>query len=330
MQQRVDLDTVAATLRAEDDFLVCGHFQPDGDTLGSSAALGLILEAMGKKVTTYTPGPLPDPFIRHLAATGKVQVGWPEPRPGQWVITCDCGNASRLVPPGTTLFSADRVINIDHHHDNSLFGTLNLVLHEASSTAEVVYLLMQRLDVPLTKAIAECLYGGLVTDTNGFSLASTSPTAHRMAADLVEAGVNPEQMHALVYEQLSLGAIRMHGGALAKLRTRCDGRIIWAAVTRDDFAATGTVEEQSDGILSKLREVGGVELYCLMRETAGGYVKVSFRSKIDIDVSAIARRFGGGGHVHAAGCVLDLPLAEVERQVVAELEAVLGAACGVG
>lgn len=329
MQQRVDVESVAQLLKTEDDFIVCGHYQPDGDTLGASAALGLILKAMGKKVRTLTPGPLPDPFINFLATTGDVEVGWPQPQPGQWIVTCDCGNAGRLVPPGQPVFPIERVINIDHHHDNSLFGTVNLVLNDASSTAEVVYRLALALGVPLTKPMAECLYAGLATDTNGFSLNSTTPYAHRMAADLIAAGVDAEQMHALVYEQLTRGAVRMHGMALAELREAAGGRIVWAVVTRDMLTRTGTVEEQSDSLLNKLREVGGVELYCLMRETIGGFVKVSFRSKNDMDVSAIARHFGGGGHKHAAGCVLDLPLAEVERQVIEVLEAEL-LACSVG
>ncbi len=329
MHQRVDVEAVAALLRSEDDFLVCGHYQPDGDTLGASAALGLMLKAMGKKARTLTPGPLPDPFINFLAETGQVEVGWPEPQPGQWIITCDCGNAGRLVPPGAEVFPIERVINIDHHHDNSLFGTVNLVLNEASSTAEVVYRLAVVLGITLTKPMADCLYAGLATDTNGFSLNSTTPLALRMAADLVAAGVDPEHMHALVYEQLTKGAVRMHGIALSELREAAGGRIVWAALTREIFARTGTVEEQSDSLLNKLREVGGVELYCLMRETVGGFVKVSFRSKNGMDVSAIARRFGGGGHMHAAGCVLDLPLAEVERQVIEVLEAEL-LACSVG
>ncbi|MBC7544323.1 MAG: DHH family phosphoesterase [Candidatus Sericytochromatia bacterium] len=328
--QRADVETVAELLRTEDDFIVCGHYQPDGDTLGASAALGLMLKAMGKKVQTLTPGPLPDPFINFLAETGNVSVGWPQPTPGQWIITCDCGNAGRLVPPGTEVFPIDRLINIDHHHDNSLFGTVNLVLNEASSTAEVVYRLALALNCPITKEIAECLYAGLATDTNGFSLNSTTPFAHRMAADLVAAGVDSEHMHALVYEQLTKGAVRMHGLAMSELREAAGGRIVWAVITREIFDRTGTVEEQSDSILNKLREVAGVDLYCLMRETLGGFVKVSFRSKNDMDVSAIARHFGGGGHIHAAGCVLDLPLAEVEKQVIAVLEAELLAACRVG
>ena len=208
-------------------------------------------------------------------------------------------------PTSALLERAALVVDVDHHHDNTRFGAVNLVVPTASSTAEIVRELLGALDVPLTPDIAEALYVGVVTDTGRFQYANTTPKALRLAAELVEAGADVHGVFKQVYETVQFAKLKLLARALERAQVYEGGRLVVSYLLASDFAEVGAVEPYSEGIIDYLRQTEGAELAALIREppTAGGpRHRVSLRSSRDeIDVSAIARLSHGGGHRQAAG-----------------------------
>jgi phosphoesterase RecJ-like protein len=220
-------------------------------------------------------------------------------------VFLDCGNLERN-PAVAFRRPGAHIVNIDHHHDNTRFGTVNYVLPEASCTAEIVWDLMHGLDVEPTLHIAEALYVGLITDTGRFMYENTGPRAHEMAADLIEAGVDVHEIYRRVYEGVPFGKLALLARGLAKVARYDDGRLTITELDADDFAESGAEESYSEGVIDHLRAVEGTAVAALVRErisvNGGPPRKVSLRASDDrVDVSAIARAQGGGGHRQAAG-----------------------------
>jgi phosphoesterase RecJ-like protein len=211
------------------------------------------------------------------------------------------------------------VVDIDHHHDNSRFGDVNVIDATASSTGELLRDLFRELGIELTPAIAEALYIALVTDTGRFQYTNTTPKSLRLAAELVEAGADLHRIFQGVYESVQFAKLKLLARALQRAQVYEGGRLVVSYLLRDDFQEVGAAEPYSEGIIDYLRAVEGAELAVLVREQltqrAQAY-KGSLRSSIDeLDVSAIARRFGGGGHRQAAGFSTDLPLEQIVEQI---------------
>jgi bifunctional oligoribonuclease and PAP phosphatase NrnA len=316
----VSLADVLAVLRGTDSVCVCGHSSPDGDALGSLLGLGLSLAATGRDVVFFQDGD--DPFPRELAFLGldRIQRRVPADAAERTLIALDCGSAERIDRRGEVAGQFARVLNIDHHHDNTLFGTVNLVLPEASCTAEIVAGLLDEAGIPLAEGAALALYVGLVTDTGRFQYSNTTPAAHRLAARLLGEGVQPALVFATIFESLPLSRQRLLGRALGRAQIAGGGRLAVTWLTRDDFDATGADDASSDGVVDALRAIEGVELAALVREPldrSGPARKVSLRSRAGgLDCSAIARERGGGGHAGAAGFSTD----ESVEEIVAFLE----------
>ncbi len=317
-----DLEAVASRLRREERFVVTSHDNPDGDAIGSLLALHLALEELGKDSVMVMGGPAPFPeefgFLA-LEANGLVREP-PADVDRRVLVAVDCAQASRIVE--TSLVErAATVVNIDHHHDNSRFGAANLVVEEASSTAEVLADVFAALPLAPTPAIAEALYVGIVTDTGRFQYSNTSPKALRLAAELVEAGANASRVFVEVYESTPFPKLKLLARALERATPLVDGRVVVSELVRDDFDDAGAAEPYSEGIIDHLRAVDGAELVALVRELPNGAAtarKGSLRSRPDgVDVSAIARTFGGGGHKRAAGFSTDLPMNDITDAIVA-------------
>jgi phosphoesterase RecJ-like protein len=297
-------EQVLREIRRGHGFAVVTHENVDGDALGSLVAMHAILRALGKDsvaVIAADEFPLP-PEYRFFALDG-LRTEAPEDIGSRTAIFLDCGNLDRN--PLAALREAEPLLNIDHHHDNTRFGTVNHVVDEASCTAEIVWDLMQGLGVALTPTIAEALYVGLVTDTGRFSYENTTPRAHQMAAQLIEAGVDAASLYRRIYEGVPFAKLELLARALSSTRRYDDGTLTIAVLSGEDFEATGAEDSYSEGIVDHLRAVGGTKVAALIREVRGGRggaVKVSLRASDDeVDVSAIARTFGGGGHRRAAG-----------------------------
>jgi bifunctional oligoribonuclease and PAP phosphatase NrnA len=235
------------------------------------------------------------------------------------IVFLDCGNIDRM-PVDFLQADGLHILNIDHHHDNTRFGTVNLVCAVASCTAEMVWRIAKELGAEITPGIAKALYVGLVTDTGRFMYENTSATAHRMAAELIEAGVQPHVVYRELYEDLPFRRLQLLQRALASVERHDDGALTIAHLTKGDYEATGALETDSEGVVDHMRAVEGTRVASLVRELLSddrsGMRKVSLRATDgSVDVSRIAREFGGGGHPQAAGFSTAVPYPELVEKL---------------
>ena len=310
-----DLAAVVEAIRAHDRFLVTTHENPDGDALGSLLATQLALEALGKSSLMFLPGPAPLPGEYRFLPLEDLQRSLPDDAADRTLVAVDAANESRLGADAAALHSAPFTINVDHHHDNSRFGDVNLVDAEASSTGEVLRDVFAALGLELTPELAEPLYVALVTDTGRFQYANTTPKALRLAAELVEAGADVHKVFQGVYESVQFAKLKLLARALERAQVYEGGGLVVSYLLRDDFAEVGAVEPYSEGIIDFLRAVEGAHMAALVREPPRGGSparRISLRASHDeLDVSAIARAGGGGGHRQAAGFSSDDSIAEL-------------------
>jgi phosphoesterase RecJ-like protein len=314
---RANRDRIIEEIRGADKLIAVTHENPDGDALGSLVAMQQILVALGKDSLIYIDAnefPLPYEY-RFLPLTGVVH-NPPEDIDERTIIFLDCGNLDRTSGEGLHRAGA-RILNIDHHHDNTRFGTVNLVDPHASCTAEIVWDLMHGLRIKPTVTIAEALYVGLITDTGRFMYENTGPRAHLMAAELIEAGVDVHEMYRRVYEGVPYGKLALLARGLANVERYDDGRLTLSGLTAADFTESGAEESYSEGVVDHLRAVQGTAIAALVRDRIGenngdGLRKVSLRASDErVDVSRIARAQGGGGHRQAAGFTTSMPWPEL-------------------
>jgi phosphoesterase RecJ-like protein len=299
-------DEIVAELRLGEKFLVTTHENPDGDALGSLLAMHEILKVMGKDSIMFMSRenfPLPYEY-RELPLDGLVNEV-PADADERTIVFLDCGNIDRMP---VDFFQRDdaHILNIDHHHDNTQFGTANLVVGDASCTAEILYTLLGDLGVELNPRMAEALYVALVTDTGRFQYQNTTAVSHRMAADLIEAGVDIHALFRQLYENVPLGKVLLMGRVLTRIQSFDGGRLTVSYISREDYEIAGSDESLSEGIVDHIRALDGTLVAALVREQLKsereGIRKVSLRTSSDfIDVSVIARKESGGGHRQAAG-----------------------------
>ena len=302
---QTDLRTIAEAIHAHDRFLVTTHENPDGDALGSLLASKLVLDQLGKDTVIYLAGDTPLPREYSFMELDNLLRKPPADADQRVLFAVDCANERRLGPDPTVLQRAPLVIDIDHHHDNSRFGQLNYIEPNASSTGEIMRDLIAELGVELTPEIAEALYIAVVTDTGRFQYANTTAKALRLAAELVEAGADVHRVFQGIYENVAFAKLKLIAKALEHAQVFEGGRVIVSHLEREDFDAAGAEEPYSEGIIDFLRAVEGAEIAALIREPPtqnGPTRRVSLRTTTEgIDVSAIARKSGGGGHTMAAG-----------------------------
>src|SRR6478672_7677229 len=319
MTEMTDLQAVADTLRANDRFLVVTHENPDGDALGSLLATTVALRQLGKDVVMFMPASTSVPQEYTFMRLDGLVRELPDDMGERVLVAVDCAKAERIGPDLSPVERAKLVVDIDHHHDNTRFGSVNLIVSDASSTGEVLRDVFAELDVEVTPEIAEPLYIALVTDTGRFQYTNTTPKSLRLAAELVEAGADVHQVFQQVYESVEFAKLKLLARALERARVLEGGRIVVSYLVRPDFAEVGAAEAYSEGIIDYLRAVEGSELAALIREPPrddGPLRRVSLRASIDeLDVSAIARTFGGGGHRQAAGFQSDATVDEITELI---------------
>ncbi|HLX31870.1 MAG TPA: bifunctional oligoribonuclease/PAP phosphatase NrnA [Gaiellaceae bacterium] len=318
MTQTNDLKAIADALREHDRFLVVTHENPDGDALGSLLAATLLLRGLGKDAIMYLPAGAPLPREYAFMPFGDLVRDPPADVAERVLLALDCASEERIRDP-EAVSRAPLVLDVDHHHDNTRFGDVNLIVPDASSTSEILRDVIRELGVELTPELAEPLYIALVTDTGRFQYSNTTPAALRLAAELVEAGADIHAVFQQVYESVEFAKLKLLARVLDRAEVLEGGRIVVSHLLRTDFAEVGASEPYSEGLIDYLRAVEGAELAVFIREQLNSEAeahKGSLRSSIDeLDVSAIARRFGGGGHRQAAGFSSDLPLAEIVEGV---------------
>ena len=325
------LDTrgrVLDEIRLADRFVLVTHENPDGDAVGSLVAMHRVLLALGKdSVMLMGPDEFPLPYEYRFFDLDGLQSSVPDDVEERTAVFLDCGNIDRN-PAEAVKAEGMHILNIDHHHDNTRFGTVNHVVEDASCTAEIVWDIMRALSVEPTQEIADALYVGLVTDTGKFMYENTGTRAHIMAAELIEAGVDVHDIYRRLYEGMPYSKLELLGRALANVRRFDEGRLTFTHLTRDDFRLAGAEDSYSEGVIDHLRSVEGTKVAAMARElldqAASGRKKVSLRATDgEVDVSLIARAAGGGGHRQAAGFSTTLSDEELVAFLRAEVAAQL-------
>ncbi len=325
---RKPVKEAAAAIDAAHRIVLAGHVNPDGDTLGCVLALAHVLRNAGKDVTAISTDGVPD-IYRWMPGADQIVTGT-ERRDFDLAIVCDAGALERIgrnVVPA--IESAPRLIDIDHHVADGVFGDIRILDVTAAATAELVWLLIFALgklwgrDVT-DKAVAECLMTGLITDTGSFRFLNVTPRTFLLAARLQRLGALPAPITELVFENRSYASVKLLGRAVESMQCTDDGRVAWAHVRAQDFADLDATDADTEGIVNHIRAVNGVQVGILFREVPGKKVRISLRARDGADVNRIANVFGGGGHKLAAGCSAEPPLADVESAVVAETVRQLG------
>lgn len=318
---------VAERLRGDERFLLTTHEGPDGDALGSLLGLHGVLTQLGKdSVMFLAEKEFPLPVEYRFMPLQEVFHEPPADLSDRTVVFLDCGNIDRM--PVDWLQGGADILNIDHHHDNTRFGSLNLVDDTASCTAEIVLELATLLEAELTPEIATALYVGLVTDTGMFMYENTDARSHRVAAELIEAGVEVNEIYRRLYERMPTEKLRLLARSLDRVERRLGGALSMTYVSAADYAATGADEVLTEGIIDHVRALEGTAVAAVIRDkpnSGGAARKASLRSTDgSVDVSEIARKMGGGGHRRAAGFSSDLSYDELVEFLQAETAARLG------
>lgn len=312
----------AALLRGAEAVLVVSHANPDGDSVGTQLALGRLLEDHAGEVVLLAADPVPSRYA-WLPGTGKIRVVERCDRHYPVVVALECANFERT---GIAGISGDVVLNIDHHQQNDGYGTLNWVDPSFSSVGEMIYHVGRQLagekQLPLETAVG--LYTAILTDTGSFRFSNTSPDALAVSGKLVALGVEPAEVAAAVYENHSAARLRLMGRVLSSLALDEECRIGWVAVRQADLAETGAEPQDVEGLVNLPKSIGELEVVALFREQPDGSFRVSLRSKRLVDVAAVAARFGGGGHVRAAGLTVPGPLDGAATVVIGALRTAIG------
>jgi phosphoesterase RecJ-like protein len=313
--------------KAAQSVVLLTHVQPDGDGLGSVAALGLGLRKLGKKAWASLPE-LP----RTLEFLGLAALKLPaaETGPFDLAISLDVPNPARLKGQSELLKASRQVLVLDHHFDSQPFGTVNWLDPQAAATGEMTDALLKALGVELDAAMATGIYTALVTDTGSFRYSNTQPGTLRLAAELLEAGVRPYEVSRELFDSANLSTLRLHGAALARIELKAEGKVGLLSLPLQVLKDCGALEEECEGLVNLARSIRGVEAAVFLREASDGSLKLSLRSKGKVDVQAVAARFGGGGHKAAAGATLKGDLNAMAETVVKALDEKLSEAGGRG
>ncbi len=313
------VDSILEVLRCGERFLVCSHTRPDGDAVGSMLALGMLLEQMGKRADLVTADRIPL-LYRHLPGVSAVRSSLRVDGPYDAAILLECDGLDR-----TRLLGLERffLINIDHHISGQPFAHLNWIDCGAASVGELVLRLVRAAGARVTPEMATCLYTTVLTDTGGFCYGSIRASTFALARELVLAGADPVAVAQDVFFSMPTSKILLLGAALNNLKR--EGRLAWLWVSRRDMLRTCAAEEDSEGIVNFAACIDGVEAAVFLREAPDGRIRVSLRSKGELNVAAIAGRLAGGGHKNAAGCTLEGPLERARDEILAELRRLVAA-----
>ncbi len=300
-------------IRAHDDILLISHVSPDGDTLGSALALYAGMLQIGKRAQLVCQDPVPQ-IYRFLPNADQVQA--PETvRPTDAVISVDCADLARTGGCQQLFEQAQHTLNVDHHGTNNNYANANYV-QKVGATGELIYGILTAMKITITKDIATCLYAALTTDTGNFSYSNTTPDTLRIAAELLETGMDLPYVNRALFRTVPFHKTKLNALAVSKTQLYEYGRIGISTVTMEDMASCGATEEDTEGIIDTIRDVDTVEVAALLRESSDGKIRVSLRGKSSADVSQIAISFGGGGHRLAAGCTLEPPLEQAAERVL--------------
>ncbi len=306
------------TLLKSKKVLVTAHKSPDGDSLGSQLGLAGFLEDNNIEHTLVNEGVIPDKyrFMPGIEAVLDIEKLSGEVGPFDTAVVIECSNLERIGRVQRLIGPETVVINIDHHQDNVEFGAVNLKIIEAAAAGEMIYDILQQGSYPISRDMATNLYTAILTDTGRFHYSSTTPACLMAAAHLMELGANAAEITDNVYYNLRPQVVRLTGLAISEMQYQMNGRLCLLTVDRKMMQAAEAGQGDTEGLVNYSMYPNGVELGVLFTEVDNHQTKVSFRSQKDVDVADIAAHFGGGGHINASGCVVELPLEKARETIV--------------
>ena len=313
------LTRIVDEVRRRRRFVVTSHERPDGDAVGSSMAMAYALRQLGKDVRVVSRDPAPPPLapfpgVSDILVTARVD------DPGDAVVVMECGALART---GITGLEAGFVVNIDHHVGNSMYGAVNWFDLSAAACGEMVFDLVRALDVPLTREIATHVYVAILTDTGAFHYSNITPRTFEICRLCVEAGVDPPAVARMIYDSRTLGQLRIHGALLHRMQLDATGRIATLWIDQALAAEAGATYEDTEGLINQPLTVKEILAVAFFKAQAPGEWRISMRSKGDVDINAIAKEFGGGGHKNASGCSARGTLDELKALFEAKISAAI-------
>jgi phosphoesterase RecJ-like protein len=317
------MDQIIQHIKDGQHILIASHAEPDGDSVGSLVALGLALKKLGKKITMHNPSPIPAVY-RFLPGAGQIVRQIKAVDTYDLALVLDCGDLVRIGETSAEVDKIPMLINIDHHVSNTGFGHFQLIDTNACATAEIVYRLIDALEIPFDKAIATSIYTGILTDTGSFRFSNTNRAAFAISKAMADAGVEPHNVAQRVFGTYSLGRIKLLNMALNSIEISDNGKLSMMTVTRSMLNTTGTNTEDLDGMINYARRIEDVKVAALINEIKNGAGKftnmnryhVSLRSDSSVDVAKIAGKFGGGGHSSAAGFQIESTLVALKTKII--------------
>lgn len=320
-------NSLLSILKKEHIISVISHINPDGDSIGSLLALGTALKRLYNTVYIFINDELPKKYTFLPGVQDIIVYKHEEEINFDFCFVLDCGDSKRLGYSEIILNKSNVVVNIDHHISNTNFGDINIIDINASSTSEIVFNLLKNNNIPIDKKIATCLYTGITTDTGNFTYDNTTSYTHRVAAELMEQAIDLTNITFHLYQNKPLNSVEFLGDMLRRLKTSFDGKLAIITITEDDLEKYNLSSSDVDGVINYARDIQGVEIAILLKETSDGFVKIGLRSKNTIDVSKLAGKFGGGGHKKAAGATVKGSLVEVQEKIEVQIKKSLGWWC---
>lgn len=316
------LEEICAAIHARGRFLITSHARPDGDSIGSQLALAYALEALGKEVRLVNADPAPDHYM-DFPGVNRIEIA-------RAVVERDADallvmESSDLKRTGVDGLEGRFTVNIDHHQGNTGFGNINWIDESAAACGELVFYLIQKLGVPLTVEIATHVYLAILTDTGSFHYSGITPATFDICRQCVEAGVNPAAMARRVFDSNSFGKLKLIGALLDRMELLDEGRLAVLYLDDDILNATATTYNDTEGVINLPLTAREIQAVAFFKVGADGDVRVSLRSKYDVDVRAVASRHGGGGHKNASGFTLKGPMDAARPAVIAELHEAIAA-----
>lgn len=312
-------DVISAINDAKSIYLA-SHIQPDGDNIGSLLGLGLALRKIDKEVYIVKTDSIPKDFM-FLPSIDLIKEY--DDSEVDLFITVDSSDEERLGDNKALLEKANKVINIDHHLSNTNYGDINIVDSEAAATCEIVFKLIKEMGIELDRDIATSLYTGISTDTGSFMYDNANEETHLIAAELLSIGIDKQEININIWQNKSLLKTKLFIKTLETMETYFDDKVAIVEVTRDNLRSVGASMEDSEGIVSFVRDIDTVEVAVMLKEFEEGEIKVSMRSKRYVDVSKVCSVFGGGGHKKASGCTINSNLEQAKKDLIQELEKVI-------
>lgn len=317
-------EEVVKIIRRYSKFLITTHVNSDGDGIGSEAALSSMLRALGKEVVIINPTPVPENY-RFLDREGSIKLFSKEHirllNETEAAFVLDISNWERIGELGTLIKESKAIkICIDHHISNNGFADINIIDEKASSTGEIIYDLAQSMGIALDRSAMDGLYAAILTDTGSFRFSNTSAKVHLIVSHLIGKGVSPDEIYEKIYETRSFSRMKVLGLALSDLKLECSGKVAWFCVTQEMMNKFNLQADETEGFVNQLNYINGVEVSLFFFESGDNEIKVSLRSKRNVDVNAIASKLNGGGHARASGIRMNGSLKNAIEKVLAEVK----------